>query len=91
MSPLVSHLAAIGVVEPRAYSQDRIFEAARTFFAAEGILPAPESAHAIAAAIDEALAAKAAKKETVILFNLSGHGFLDVNAYARNGNGAEGH
>lgn len=91
MSPLVSHLAAIGVVEPRAYSQDRIFEAARTFFAAEGILPAPESAHAIAAAIDEALAAKAAKKETVILFNLSGHGFLDVNAYAPNGNGAEGH
>jgi tryptophan synthase beta chain len=86
MAPLVSHLASLGIVEPRAYSQDRIFDAARTFFMAEGVLPAPESAHAIAAAIAEALAAKAEGREPVILFNLSGHGFLDINAFARNGN-----
>jgi tryptophan synthase beta chain len=85
MAPLVSHLVAGGIVEPRAYSQDRIFEAGRLFFKAEGILPAPESSHAVAAAIDEALAAKARGRETVILFNLSGHGFLDLSAYASKG------
>jgi len=85
MAPLVSHLTSLGIVEPRAYGQDRVFEAGRAFFMAEGILPAPESAHAVAAAIDEALAAKNEKTEKVILFNLSGHGFLDVSAYAQNG------
>lgn len=87
MAPLVSHLVSMGIVEPRAYSQERIFEAAETFLKTEGVLPAPESAHAIAAAIDEALEAKKTGEEKVILFNLSGHGFLDINAYAANGNG----
>ena len=56
--PLVSHLASLGIVEPRAYAQDKIFESGLFFFKCEGILPAPESSHAIAAAIDEALEAK---------------------------------
>jgi len=85
MAPLVSHLVSLGVVEPRAYSQEKIFEVGKFFFKTEGILPAPESSHAVAAAIDEALEAKAQKKEKVILFNLSGHGLLDINAFAKNG------
>ena len=78
----------MGIVEPRAYSQEKIFTAAETFLKSEGVLPAPESAHAIAAAIDEALEAKKTGEEKVILFNLSGHGFLDINAYDSNGNGS---
>ena len=85
MAPLVSHLAKLGIVEPRAYSQDRIFEAGLLFFKTEGILPAPESSHAVAAAIDEALVAKKEGKDKVILFNLSGHGLLDITAYAQDG------
>ena len=85
MAPLVSHLAKLGIVEPRAYSQDRIFEAGLLFFKTEGILPAPESSHAVAAVIDEALMAKKEGKDKVILFNLSGHGLLDLNAYAQDG------
>lgn len=81
MAPLVSHLVKKGLVEPRAYAQEKVFTAARTFLKTEGILAAPESAHAIAAVIDEALEAKRENKEKVILFNLSGHGFLDINAY----------
>jgi len=84
MAPLVSHLVTLGIVKPKAYSQEKIFEAGSLFYKTEGILPAPESSHAIAAAIDEALAAKKEGKERVILFNLSGHGFLDINAYAKN-------
>jgi len=84
MAPLVSHLVRMGIVEPRAYGQDKVFQAARLFLSVEGILPAPESAHAIACVIEEALKAKESGKETVILFNLSGHGFLDISAY--NGN-----
>ncbi len=81
MAPLVSHLVKLGMIEPVAYSQDKIFRAADLFLKTEGILPAPESAHAIAAVIDEALAAKEENSERVILFNLSGHGFLDINAF----------
>jgi tryptophan synthase, beta chain (EC 4.2.1.20) len=58
-----------------------VFEAALLFARAEGIIPAPESAHAIKCAIDEALKAKEEGKEKVILFNLSGHGFLDLPSY----------
>jgi tryptophan synthase beta chain len=87
MAPLVSHLAAKGIVEPVAYAQDKVFDAATLFLKTEGILPAPESSHAIAAVIDEALAAKKAGRESVILFNLSGHGFLDISAF--NGNGTK--
>jgi tryptophan synthase beta chain len=87
MAPLVSHLASLGIVEPRTYGQERVFDAARLFYSAEGLLPAPESSHAVTAAIDEALAAKDEGREKVILFNLSGHGLLDLQAFARNGNG----
>jgi tryptophan synthase beta chain len=89
MAPLVSHLVRMGLIEPRAYGQDKVFDAGRVFLQSEGILPAPESAHAVAAVIDEALLARREKKERTILFNLSGHGFLDINAYARNGNGRD--
>ena len=87
MAPLVSHLVSLGVVEPRAYGQERVFEAGELFYKAEGVLPAPESSHAVAAAVEEALEAKRRGQEKVILFNLSGHGFLDINAYAKNGRG----
>jgi len=83
MAPLVSHLAKKGIIEPRAYKQTKIFDAAEVFLKTEGILPAPESSHAVAAAIDEAVDARESGKEKVILFNLSGHGFLDINAYDR--------
>ncbi len=83
MAPLVSHLVHKGMVEAQAYPETKVFQAARTFLRTEGILPAPESSHAIAAVIDQALEAKAEGKEKVILFNLSGHGFLDINAYAQ--------
>jgi len=85
MAPLVSHLVSLGIVEPRAYGQDKVFDAGEFFYKTEGILPAPESAHAITAAIDEALEAKRLGQARVILFNLSGHGFLDINAYEHNG------
>ena len=81
MAPLVSHLVRSGLVEPVAYGQDPVFSAARTFLMTEGILPAPESSHAIAAVIDEAIQARERDEEKVILFNLSGHGFLDINAF----------
>jgi len=81
MAPLVSHLVKKGIVEPRAYSQEKIFEAARIFLKTEGILPAPESAHAVAAVIDESIKSKQTGKHNVILFNLSGHGFFDIFAY----------
>ncbi len=81
MAPLVSHLYALGFLEARAYQQNACFEAAVRFARAEGIVPAPESSHAIRAAIDEALAAREEGRERVILFNLSGHGHFDMAAY----------
>ncbi|MCL8208417.1 MAG: TrpB-like pyridoxal phosphate-dependent enzyme [Actinomycetia bacterium] len=81
-SPLVSQLYHDGIIEARAYGQVAVFEAAVQFARQEGILPAPESAHAIRAAIDEALAAKEAGERRVILFNLSGHGHFDLAAYS---------
>jgi tryptophan synthase beta chain len=81
MSPLVSQLYDMKLIEATAYGQLEIFEAAITFARSEGIVPAPESAHAIKAAIDEALQAKEEGKKRVILFNLSGHGMLDLGAY----------
>jgi len=83
MAPLVSHLVRLGMVKAQAYSQKKVFAAARLFLRTEGILPAPESSHAVAAVIDEALRAKEEKVERVILFNLSGHGFLDISAYEK--------
>ncbi len=81
MAPLVSELFDEGHIEAVAYGQTECFEAALTFARTEGIIPAPESSHAIRAAIDEALRAKEAGKQTTILFNLSGHGHFDLAAY----------
>jgi tryptophan synthase beta chain len=81
MAPLVSHLYELGFLEARAYAQNPCFEAAVQFARSEGLIPAPESSHAIRAAIDEALEARDAGEERVILFNLSGHGYFDMAAY----------
>ncbi|MFZ5586209.1 MAG: TrpB-like pyridoxal phosphate-dependent enzyme [Thermodesulfobacteriota bacterium] len=81
MAPLVSRLAADNLVEAVAVRQLECFEAGMLFARTEGIIPAPESTHAIRGAIMEALAAKEAGQEKVILFNLSGHGHFDMSAY----------
>jgi tryptophan synthase beta chain len=80
-SPLVSQLLAAGQLEARAYPQTPCFEAALTFARTEGLVPAPESSHAIHGAIEEAQRAKEEGRERVILFGLSGHGQLDMAAY----------
>ena len=81
MAPSVSALYHAGYIEAVAVPQVGTFDAAVQFTRAEGILPAPESAHAIRVAIDEALDAKAKGEKRVILFNLSGHGHFDMTAY----------
>ena len=80
-SPLVSQLLHDGIIEAKSYNQTSVFNAAILFAKSEGIIPAPESSHAIQCAIDEALAAKEAGEARTILFNLSGHGFLDLPSY----------
>src|SRR5205814_3911905 len=70
-----------GHMEAKAYSQNSIFEAALQFAKTQGIVPGPEPAHAIRAAIDEAIEAREAGESRVILFNLSGHGHFDMQAY----------
>jgi tryptophan synthase beta chain len=80
-SPLISHLAHMGHIEARAYPQLPVFEAALQFARTEGILPAPESSHAIRAAMDEAFAAREEGRPRNILFCLSGHGHFDLAAY----------
>jgi tryptophan synthase beta chain len=80
-SPLLSHLLHHGYIEAKSYSQVPVFEAALQFTRSEGVLPAPESAHAIRAAIDEALAAREEGRQRNILFSLSGHGHFDLAAY----------
>ncbi len=81
MSPQICALYEAGYIEAIAVPQMPTFEAASVFAQTEGIIPAPESAHAIRAAIDEALDAKAKGEKRVILFNLSGHGLLDMASY----------
>lgn len=81
MAPLVSHAVKLGLAEAVAYPQTKVFEAAMLFAQTEGIVPAPEPAHAIRAAMDEALRAKEEGKKRVILFNLCGHGMLDLASY----------
>lgn len=81
MSPVLSELYDQGLFEARAYEQTQVFDAAVQFAHAEGILPAPESSHAIRAAIDEALKCKETGEEKVIVFNLSGTGNFDLYAY----------
>jgi tryptophan synthase beta chain len=80
-APSLSLLVREGYMEAKAYTQNAIFEAAVLFAKTQGIIPAPEPAHAIKGAIDEALAAKEAGEERVILFNLCGHGHFDMQAY----------
>ncbi|MDO8685254.1 MAG: TrpB-like pyridoxal phosphate-dependent enzyme [Clostridiales bacterium] len=80
-SPLVSQLCHEGYIEAVAYGQKAVFDAGVMFAREEGIIPAPESSHAIKGAIDEALRAKETGEEKVILFNLSGHGYFDMSAY----------
>ncbi len=81
MSPIVSRLYKDGLIEAQAYKQNDVFKAAVTFARSEGIIPAPESSHAILSAINEAKAAKKEGVKKVILFNLSGHGHFDMSAY----------
>jgi tryptophan synthase beta chain len=81
MAPTVSQLAVEGIITPRSIPQLSCYEAGVIFARTEGIIPAPESAHAIACAVEEAKKAKEEGKEKVILFNLSGHGLLDLGAY----------
>ena len=81
MGPLVSHLYDLSLIEARAYHQIPCFEAGVQFARAEGIIPAPESTHAVRCAIDEALRCKAEGKAETIVFNLSGHGHFDMGAY----------
>ena len=80
-SPLVSQLLHAGVIEAKAVHPDRLLRGAHPLLPDRGIIPAPESSHAIRGAIDEALQAKEEGKEKTILFNLSGHGHLDMAAY----------
>src|SRR5579884_2597159 len=81
MAPLISQLHEEGIIDAAAYHQIAVFDAAIQFARTEGIVPAPESAHAVRAAINEAQQAKEAGEERVILFNLSGHGHFDMGAY----------
>jgi len=81
MAPLVSLIQELGLIESRAYHQTPCFEAGVDFARSEGVLPAPEANHAIKAVVDEALVCKKEGKSRVILFNLSGHGHFDMQAY----------
>ncbi len=83
MSPLVSLLKEHGLIEARSVHQRACFEVGVQFARAEGILPAPESTHAIKVVVDEAMEAKEAGEPRVILFNLSGHGHFDLASYER--------
>jgi tryptophan synthase beta chain len=80
-APTLCLLVAEKIIEAVAYHQTEIFEAGKIFARAEGIVPAPESTHAVKAVIDLALEARKKNEEMVILFNLSGHGLLDLQGY----------
>lgn len=81
MAPLVSHMRKLGLIEAVSVTQTKVFEAAVTFARSEGLIPAPEPSHAIAAVIQEAAKAREAGTPVNILFNLCGHGLLDMTAY----------
>ena len=83
MAPLVSLAKDLGLIEAAGFHQTECFEAAQLFAETEGIIPAPESSHAIRGAIVEALKCKDSGKEKCILFNLSGHGLCDMNSYEK--------
>jgi len=81
MAPVVCHLYDLGYIEAQAVAQNPVFEAGTAFARAEGIVPAPEPAHAIRVVIDEALQCKESGEKKVIAFNLCGHGHFDMSAY----------
>ena len=88
MSSILSELYDQGMMEARSYEQTEIFKAATDFARVEGILPAPESSHAIKAAIDEAMRCKETGEEKTILFGLTGTGYFDLKAYGQFNDGA---
>ena len=90
MSSILSQLYADGLMEARAVEQTSVFEAAEFFARTEGTLPAPESSHAIRAAIDEALKCKETGEEKTILFGLTGTGYFDLKAYEQFNDGKMG-
>ncbi|MGD0551187.1 MAG: TrpB-like pyridoxal phosphate-dependent enzyme [Sedimentisphaerales bacterium] len=81
MAPLVCQAIVEGLLEPKAYPQTKCYQAALTWAKTEGFICAPETSHAIAATIDEAIKAREEGKEKVILFNYSGHGLMDLSGY----------
>jgi tryptophan synthase beta chain len=87
MAPLVSLGASLGIIRPVAYHQIECFEAARLFANAEGIIPAPETSHAIRAVIDEAVRCRETGEAKCILFNFGGHGLCDLASYDMHRNG----
>ncbi|MBQ8275830.1 MAG: TrpB-like pyridoxal phosphate-dependent enzyme [Clostridia bacterium] len=87
MTPVLSQLCADGLMEATSVTQTSVFDAAVTFARVEGILPAPESSHAIRAAIDEALKCKETGEQKTILFGLTGTGYFDMAAYGRHHDG----
>jgi tryptophan synthase beta chain len=80
-APSLSLLIRKGIITSRSYMQNEVMEAGMTFSKVEGIVPAPETCHAVKAAIDEAIKCKKTGEKKVILFNFSGHGLLDLGAY----------
>jgi tryptophan synthase beta chain len=81
VAPILSLLVNEGLIEAVAYPQTAVFEAAMVFARTEGMLIAPETSHAVKCAIDEALKCKESGESRNILFNLSGHGLLDLQGY----------
>ena len=87
MSSVLSQLFDDGMMEARSVEQTQVFAAAEQFARTEGILPAPESAHAICAAVDEAMKCKETGEEKTIVFGLTGTGYFDMVAYEKYHNG----
>ncbi len=81
MAPIISSLVSQNKIQTKAYNQTEVFDAAKIFIQSEGIIPAPEPAHAIKGAVDEALRCKETGEEKVIVFLLCGHGYFDMKAY----------
>ena len=87
MSSIVSELYSQGLIEARSVEQTEVFKAAEQFARIEGILPAPESSHAIRVAIDEALKCKESGEAKTIVFGLTGTGYFDLKAYEQYNDG----
>jgi len=81
MAPTVSHALKLGLIEARAVKQTDVFKSGVLFARTESILPAPESSHAIHAVVEEAIKAREEGRKKVIVFNLSGHGLMDLAAF----------